>query len=277
MSRSSPVLLREEIGRRLHAARMAAKLTLADAAARLDLSKSTLNRIENGKQPINVHLLRSVMDLYDFYADDLEDKVRAAGKPGWWKAFGISNKDYVAVETGASRVSAFTPQFVHGLLQTADYAQAVFESGREPKSEEWIADLLNVRLIRQDRLTDEDQPLVLAVVIDEQALRKPVGGPEVMRAQLRHLALVSELPTVTLQVLPSAVVSNEAMKGAFTILDFPAATYPPIAFLDTALGAERKDRIDVVQAARLRFEYLRSLALDPEQSVTVIERVAGEL
>lgn len=277
MARSGPVLLREEIGRRLHAARLAAELTLDAAAAGLDLSRSTLNRIENGKQPVNVHLVRSMMDLYDFYADDLQDKVRAAGKPGWWKAYGISNKDYVAVETGASRVCAYTIQFVHGLLQTADYAQAVFESGREPRSEEWIADRLNVRLIRQDRLTDEEQPLELVVVIDEQALRKPVGGPNVMRAQLRHLALVAELPTVTLQVLPSAVVSNEAMKGAFTILDFPASTHPPIAFLDTALGGERKDRTDVVQTARLRFEYLRSLALDPEQSVMLIEQVAGEL
>jgi hypothetical protein len=98
-----------------------------------------------------------------------------------------------------------------------------------------------------------------------------------MQAQLRHLVLAAELPTVTLHVLPSPVVSNDAMKGAFLVLDFPAASHPPIAFLDTALGPERKDRADIVDVARLQFEHLRSLALDPERSATLIEQVANEL
>lgn len=277
MARTSPVLLREEIGRSLRAAREAAGFSLDDAAKKLDLSKSSLSRIELGKQRATVHVVRSMMDLYRFATDDLLDKVRVAKRPGWWQFHGISDTDFIAMESGASRMCTYTVQFVHGLLQTADYARAVFESGREVRSDAWIADELEVRLIRQDRLTDEDHPLELVAVVDELALRRPVGGRAVMRAQLRHLALVAELPTVTLHVLPSTVVSNDAMKGAFMVLDFPDDTHPPITFLETALGDERKDKAAIVHATRLQFEHLRSLALDPEQSVALIERVSDEL
>lgn len=273
----SPVLLREEIGRRLRAARRKARLTITEAAADLDLSNASLSRIETGQQMPSVHLVRSMMDRYDIREDELVDKVRAARKPGWWKAYGISDRDFIAMETGVSRMCSFTVQLVHGLLQTADYARAVFESGRQSRPEEWIADRLNVRLIRQDRLTDEEHPLELVAIIDEYALRRPVGGPNAMLAQLRHLALVAELPTVTLHVLPSWVVSNEAMKGAFTILDFPDKNQPPIVFVDNALGSDRKDKAEVVYGARLQFEHVRSLALSPEESVMLIERISDEL
>jgi len=274
---TSPILVREELGRRLRAAREAAKLNLRQAAADLDLSASSLSRIEKGQQPPTVHLVRSMMDLYNFFADDLIDKVRLARKPGWWRSYGISDKDFVALETGASRESTFEIQFVPGLLQTADYARAVFASEKEPRSDDRMADVLDVRMIRQDRLTDEEHPLTLVAVIDEHALRRPIGGPGVMLAQLRHLTLVAELPTVTLQVLPSSVVTNDSAYGGFTILDFPREDQPSVAHVQHALGEERSSNPEVMHAIRLRFEHLRSLALDPEQSVAFIEQVADEL
>lgn len=273
----SPVLLRQEIGRRLRAARESAGLPLETAAPLLETSTSTLSRIEKGITAVTVHLVRSMMDVYNRRLDELVDMVRAARRPGWWKAYGISDTDFVALETGASLVNEYQLSFVPGLLQTADYTRALFEAGRRPQDEEWIINQLTVRSIRQERLTDEQHPLRLNAVIHEFVLRYPIGGREVMLAQLRHLALITELPTVTLRVLPASVISNEAMEGSFIVLDFPDKELPSIGQLVHAFGPERKDKAEPVRVARLRFEHLRSLALAPAESVGLIERVAEEL
>lgn len=277
MSNVSPALLREEVGRRLRAARIKAGISPDEAAAHLEMSRPNLNRIENAKLGVNVHLVRTMMDLYDFRDDQLLDMVRDSRKPGWWKPFGIADNEFVALEAGASKERDFEVQVVPGLLQTADYARALFESGKTTRSEEWIADRLNVRLVRQDRLTDEERPIHLAAVIDEQALRRPVGGPSVMRAQLRHLALVCELPTVAVNVLPTSVLSYEGLYGNFIVLDFPYSGQPSVAYVSHALGETRSSDRFVLDAARLRFEHLRSLALDSDRSVALIEQVTDEL
>lgn len=277
MSNVSPALLREEVGRRLRAARIKAGISPDEAAAHLEMSRPNLNRIENAKLGVNVHLVRTMMDLYDFRDDQLLDMVRDSRKPGWWKPFGISDHEFVALEHGASREWDFQDRVVPGLLQTADYARAVFESGGVTRPEEWITDRLNVRLRRQDRLTDEEDPIELTAVVDEHALRKPVGGPSVMQAQLRHLALVSELPTVALHVLPTSVVSNEGLYGNFVVLDFPYCGQPSVAYVSHALGETRSADPDVLKPARIRFEHLMSLALNPDQSVARIEQVSDEL
>jgi transcriptional regulator with XRE-family HTH domain len=272
----SPILLRQEIGRRLRAAREASGLGIEQVAPMLDTSPSTLSRIENGATVVSVHLVRTMMDVYDQRLDEVVELVRAAKRPGWWKEYGISNTDFIALETGGSLLSNYEPCFMPGLLQIADYTRALFESARRPRDEESITNQLIVRAIRQQRLTDEEQPLRLDAVIHEFALCYPVGGPAVMRAQLRHLALITELPTVTLRVLPGEVIANEAMEGGFTVLDFPA-DQPSIAHLVHAFGPERKDKSDQVWQARLRFDHLRSLALHPDDSVTLIERVAEQV
>jgi transcriptional regulator with XRE-family HTH domain len=276
-SHISPVVLRREIGRRLRLARHEADMTLADAAERLEVAVSSLCRFESGVGPATVHLVRSMMDVYDTRLDDVLDMIRQARAPGWWKQYGMSDKGFVALETGACRSSNYELTFVPGLLQTSDYARALFNSGRAERSAEWMGRHLTVRMSRQDRLIDEDHPLQLDAVVHEFALRQPVGGPTVMRNQLEHLALVNELPTVTLRVLPACVVSNEALYGGFSILDFPNPGQPSIACAQHALGDERQDKSEHVEPARIRFAHLRSLALEPEESVALIDKVVAEL
>lgn len=273
----SPVVLRKEIGRRLRVARNTAGLNIVDAARRLEIAGSSLSRFENGTGPVTVHLVRSMMDVYDQRLDDVLDLIRQARTKGWWKQYGISDKDFVALETGANRISNYELAFVPGLLQTADYARALFQSSWNARTEEWIANRLAVRLTRQERLTDEDHPLELDAVVHEFALRHPVGGDSVMLAQLRHLALIKELPAVTLRVLPAAMVSSEAMIGSFTILDFPTPGQPSICHVLHALGDDQQDKSEQVEPARIRFGYLRSRALDPDESAALIESLASEL
>jgi transcriptional regulator with XRE-family HTH domain len=273
----SPVVLRQEVGRRIRLARHAAGLTIVVAADRLEITRSALGRFENGIGTVSVHLLRSMMDIYDQRMDDVLDMIRQARQPGWWKRYGISDKDFVALETAASRISNYEVNLVPGLLQTADYTRALFNSGRETRREDWIANQLEVRLLRQERLTDDEHPLHLDAVVHESALRNAAARPAVMLGQLRHLTLINELPTVTLRILPAATFSFEATYGGFSVLDFSLPGQPSICHALHALGDERQDKSEFVEPARLRFAHLRSLALAPDESVTLIERVADEL
>jgi hypothetical protein len=208
-----------------------------------------------------------MMDVYDQRMDDVLDMIRQARTRGWWRQFGISDRDFIALETGASRISNYELMLVPGL----------FESGGEARRQDWIANQLLVRMTRQERLTDEEHPLELDAVIHETALRNPAFQPAVMCAQLAHLALINELPTVTFRVLPASTFSYEAIYGGFSILDFPSPGQPSICYALHALGDERQDKSEYVEPARLRFTHLRSLALEPEESVALIEQVAGEL
>jgi transcriptional regulator with XRE-family HTH domain len=273
----SPVVLRQEVGRRIRLARHAAGLTIVVAAERLEITRSALGRFENGIGTVTVHLLRSMMDVYDQRMDDVLDMIRQARQSGWWKRYGISDKDFVALETAASRISVYEVNLVPGLLQTAEYTRALFNSGRERRREDWIANQLEVRLIRQERLTDEEHPLHLDAVVHETALRTPAARPEVMLGQLRHLTLINELPTVSLRVLPTSIFTFEATYGGFNILDFSLPGQPSMCHALHALGDERQDKSEFVEPARLRFNHLRSLALTPDESVTLTERVADEL
>jgi transcriptional regulator with XRE-family HTH domain len=204
----SPVVLRQEVGRRIRLARRDAGLTVVQAAERLEVTRSALSRFEHCVGTVTVHLLRSMMDVYDQRMDDVLDMIRNARKPGWWKQYGISDRDFVALETAATRISVYEVTLVPGLLQTAEYARALFNSGRKARRQDWIANQLEVRLIRQERLTDEEHPLHLDAVVHEFARRNPASEPAVMRAQLHHLALINELPTVTLRVLPASIFSR---------------------------------------------------------------------
>jgi len=269
----SPVVLRQEVGRRIRLARQEAELTLSEAAERLDLTRSALSRLENGATMVTVHVVRSMMDVYDVRLDDILDMIRQAKAPGWWRKYGLSDRAFVALETGASRISNYELALVPGLLQTADYARALFRSSVNSLTEDGIANWLAVRLTRQERLTDDEHPISLDAVVHEMALRQPVGGSAVMRAQLQHLALINELPTVTLRLLPADLACTEAYYGGFSILDFPQPGQPSMSYANHGLGELRQDKAEHVEPARLRFDYLRSSALDPIESIALIERV----
>jgi transcriptional regulator with XRE-family HTH domain len=266
--------LRRRLGRRLRTMRESAGLSLDAAAAKLDKKRSALHRIEIGMTKADVHFIRSAMDIYDEYDPDLVDQAREAAKPLWFRAYGFEDMGYVDVETFAVKVQEFPGLNLPGLLQTEDYVRALL--GHHPRSAEKIANHVRVRLIRQQRLGDEENPLDLVAIVDEAALRREVGGPEVMRAQLRHLLLVTELPAVSLQVLPLDAGVHSAMDSAFTLLTFPEPQDPDMLYVEYATGALHIEDEREVATAKLTFENLRSEALSPADSLALIERVLGE-
>jgi transcriptional regulator with XRE-family HTH domain len=273
----NPVLIRQEVGRRLRCAREEVDLNLLEAAARLDVGASTVSRIETGRTQVSTALLEAMIQLYQLdYDEELPDLARRSRRPGWWKQYGFSDQHFIALESAASWLGTFETDLVPGLLQTADYARTLFQAGMRTRTKVWVEHQLDARMIRQERLVADEFPLRMEAVISEFALYRPIGGREVMRAQLRHLALVTELPTVQVRVLPTTVVSTPAMSGAFVMLDFPSIQ-PSMVYLEHALGQERTEKTEQVAKTKLRFSHLRSLAMDPDDSVALIERVAATM
>ena len=182
---------------------------------------------------------------------------------------------YIGYETEASRVQVFTLGYVPGLLQTADYARALMVAVPVRRNEEQLDNEVAARLYRQQRLRSVENPLELVAVIDESVLHRPVGGPEVLRGQLRHLAALGDLDSVTLHVLPTAVGAHAALASEFNILHFGDLDEPDMAYVEHTLGALNLDKEEDVARARLTFERLLSDALDPAESLALVRRLAG--
>jgi hypothetical protein len=134
-----------------------------------------------------------------------------------------------------------------------------------------------VREIRQARLTSEERPLRLNAVVDEAALHRRIGGARTMREQLLHLAVVANLPTVSLQVLPFQCGAHRSLEGSFIVLEFPEPEDPPMLYVEFPTGSLHIEDLGKVQEAKLRFEELRKTALDPAHSVALLGRLADEL
>jgi DNA-binding XRE family transcriptional regulator len=242
-----------------------AGLTLDQAAPRLDLTRSSLNRLETGTTLVNVHVVRSMMDLYDQYSADLLDTVRAARRRGWWHGYRVANPDYVGWETGAGHVLELAAARVPELLQTEDYTRALLADSVDIGAE------LAARRIRQRRLS-EDASLVLSVVLDEAAVRNTVGGPDVMRAQLAHLVACSSWPAVTMRVLP-ADAGARVRVGGFRLLDFDHPDDLPVVYLESAVGELREEEAERVIAVRRAFDSISAAALSVEDSQTFVEQL----
>jgi transcriptional regulator with XRE-family HTH domain len=278
-TRNGSVVRRRMLGRQLRLLRERAGLTLDEAAPRLDWSASKLSRIENGQQSVDVHGVRSMLDLYGAGGDQWTDLItltREARQSQWWQAYGSGDpSSYVAFESEAAVVLDFTLDYVPGLLQTADYTRALFASSVVPRSDERLATEVAVRMVRQERLTSAEHPVELVAIVDESVLHRAIGGPDVLRAQLDHLIDRSQLPSVTLQVLPMASPCRAINASGFTVLHYGDLDEPDIAYVEHAFGSVRLEKDADVTRARLAFDRLRSDALCPADSEALIRKVAG--
>jgi transcriptional regulator with XRE-family HTH domain len=272
------VVRRRVLAKQLKLLREQAGLTLEEAAPKLDFSVSRLSRIENAQVRIDVHWVRGMLDLYDVGGGrwtELVELAREANQPGWWKAYGLGDNTYIAFETEATRVHIFSLGYVTGLLQTADYSRALMLAVPVLRTPEQLYNEVAARVYRQQRLTSADNPLDLVTVIDESALHRTVGGPDVLRAQLEQLTVLAGLDTVTLQVLPASAGAHAGLASGFTILHFGDLGEPDMAYVEHSLGALSLDKAGDVARARLTFERVLSDALDPAESLALIRRLAG--
>jgi Domain of unknown function (DUF5753)/Helix-turn-helix domain len=248
-----PTVRRMLVGSRLRRLRMEAGISREQAGEAIRASEWKIHRLENGQVGFKE---RDVVDLLTLYGVGDPGEVAAvvgmaleANDTGWWHQYGDVLpqwfRAYVDLEQAAVIIRAYEGQFVPGLLQTDDYARSVMGRGVEEGPED-IERRVELRAARQAALTRPDPPRLWAV-IDEAALRRPVGSPEIMRAQIERLIEATRLPNVTLQVLRFRAGAHPAMVGAFSILRFADADLPDVVYLEHLTGAIYLDKREDVR------------------------------
>jgi transcriptional regulator with XRE-family HTH domain len=283
MARPSPTVRRRRLRYELRRLRTERGLTIEDVQERSngDIKAPTLSRWETGERSIRPTDLRLLLDIYDIPPDERESLLvlaRQAKERGWWQAYTSAVPDwfqvYVGLETEASTIREYAAELVPGLLQTAGYYRAFLMSiapgdpGNDRKVE--------VRLARQERMTSDDPP-GFWVVLNEAVIRRPVGGSQVMRQQLEHIAVVAELPNVTVQVLPFSAGAHPAMEGPYNILGFPDSHDPDVVYQENQSGSVYVEEAGEAERFSQMFSHLIAKALSPEDSIRLITDVMRSL
>jgi transcriptional regulator with XRE-family HTH domain len=279
----NPTLRGRRLAMELQRRREATGMSREEVARQLEWSTSTLFRIETGRsrpQPGNVRVLLELYGVTGPERDGLIQLTRDARKPGWWHSFRdvLPNpyEVYIGLEAGTASIRNFEPIVVPGLLQTESYAREIFRNGPIELDPAEVERLLEVRLARQQVLARDDRPRLWAI-IDEAVIRRVVGGTEVMRGQLRHLADAAEQGKTTIQIVPYRAGAHAGTTGPFVILDFPEATDPTVVYVETLAGDIYLEERSDVSRYTLAFDRLRAAALHPDDSVQLIEQMASGL
>jgi hypothetical protein len=255
-------------------------MTLEEAAAAADVSKSSLSRTENALVPIKPPIVRALIAAYNTPEPQfsrLLELARTAEQRGWWQAYGDVLSDqvaaYIGFEAEARSIRTYEALLLPGLLQTERYAEAIFRGFREPHTNEELERRIIARMKRQDRLRDLD----LWFIVEEHSLRRPTGGAPMMVEQLRRLLEVSSQRNVTLQVLPNCVGAHPGLDGSFSIFEFPEDSDPDLAYAETPVGEIWLDKPDELRRLGRTFDQLRAAALSTDASRQVVHRVIEEL
>jgi transcriptional regulator with XRE-family HTH domain len=278
--RGGPTVLRMLLGIQLRRLREAKGITPEKAGYEIRASRSKISRVEHGRVGFKERDVEDLLTLYGV-ADPQERErmltlARRANNQGWWAKYDDIVPDwfesYVGLEQATSLIRTYELQFVPGLFQTEDYARAVTVLGHRSAPPSEIERRVSLRMQRQELLGVTDAPRIWAV-IDESALRRPVGGREVMRGQLRHLLQIAEMPHVTLQVMPFSQGGHPAAGGSFTILRFAESDLPDIVYIEqltSALYLDRRDEADNYMEVMNR---LSAEADTPADSMSLVQKV----
>ncbi|MFE8006998.1 helix-turn-helix domain-containing protein [Streptomyces sp. NPDC057418] len=280
--RHGPVVRRRKLGEELRGLRHGSGLTSREAARLLGWHQSKVSRIETGASGVKPADVTRLLDAYG--VDDVQLRTllqtlagpAGGGGSGWWHAYrGLippQYRDFISLESQAGAARTLETSVVPGLLQTADYARAVTRSSLDGLPPAQLDSLVEVRLARQGVL-HAPRPLQLSAVLDEAAVRRGVGGPRVMRNQLRHLVMVAQLPHVRLQLLPFEAGSYIGLTGPFVIFSFPTTSDLDVVVLDhltSSLYLERREDLEAYSSA---FRTMQDHALSPERSLDLIAAV----
>jgi transcriptional regulator with XRE-family HTH domain len=276
-------VLRMLLGSQLRRLREAAGITPEQAGYAIRASRSKISRLENGRVKLKSRDMADLLTMYGVTDAELRSNFLAlvgqSNTPDWWRKYSdiLPNwfEAYVGLEAAAATIRSFEVQFVHGLFQTEDYARALTRLRRKTAPDAEIERRVALRLKRQDLLSRPDPPKIWSVM-DEAVLRRPVGGPAVMRAQFRHLIEVAELPHVTLQIVPFSSGAHAGESGSFTVLRFEERDLPDVVYLEQLTGATYLDQRADVEHYLQVVDELSSEALTPAWTTRFIEQVARQ-
>ncbi len=279
----SPTVRRRRLALELRRLREAARLTCEEVAEHLECSASKISRVETGRVSVSPRDVRDMLELYGVPAqqrDSLVQLARDSRQKGWWHAFSDTIQPqfatYVGLESAASEIRVYEVNIIPGLLQTEDYARTIIKAGAMNGNHEEVERKVALRMARQPALTRPEPPM-LWTVVDEAALRRRVGGTELMRAQLEHVLELSSLKNVAMQVIPFGAGAHPAMGRPFVILVFPERIDTDVVYLEDLTSAFYLEDIAEVDRYNVFFNHLRATALSFDNSAALVTSVLKEL
>lgn len=278
-----PTVLRVMVGSQLRRLREAAHVTPDRAGHEIRASRSKISRMEHGRVGFKERDIADLLTLYGITDEQARVGIlslaRQANAPGWWSKYGDILPDwfeaYLGLEAAASVIRSFELQFVHGLFQTEAYARAVTQLGYRTASPKEIERRVSLRLKRQELLASPKPPQIWAV-IDEAALRRPIGGRAVMREQMKRLTWIAGLPHVTVQVVPLTRGEHAAAGGSFGILRFAEGDVPDVVYIEQLTSALYLDKREDVDHYMEVMDHLSYQALTPALSARFLDEIERE-
>lgn len=273
MTTSNPPVARLQLGQLLRELREKAGKKRDDAAHVLECQIPKISKIETGRSTISAGDIRLLIDLYDIN-DDLAETVvglaREARKrsqlrvPDWARR-------YVAMESIAESIRVYEAELVPGLMQTEDYVRAITRAANPGQDFAEIERMVSARLERQSLLTGSNPPK-LSAVINEAVLRRPVGGASVMREQLRHMLNLTDLPSVTLQILPFDAGAHVAMGSPFYLLEHREPPGAQTVYIEDLASSDYLDSAPVIRHYNDAFVLLQQNALSETESKATLDK-----
>ncbi len=279
----SPTVLRMILARQLQALREKAGMTYEQAAQAIYSSEWTIRRMERAEGGLKPLTVKSLLQAYGVTDPGEIDAFlalsRDASKPGWWHSYDDVLPQWfrtaVGLEESASLIRAYEPQVVPGLLQTEGYIRAITVASLPAASDDFTERAVALRLARQQLLSRPEPPSYW-VVLDETALRRPIGGRKVMRAQLEHLIAVAAQPKITIQVIPFAAGWHPALYGMFNIFRFPGEQLRDIVYSEALTGAYYLNKPEESARYTEALDRMSAQAASPEDTIAILREIVKE-
>lgn len=275
----SPTVPARRLGKELKRLREAAGKTQVEVGEWVGTPSTTISKIENAERNVPLPHLKLMLQLYNVdpaHGQTLMQLAQQAKERGWWADYSDAVPkwftEYVGLETAAAEVWTYEQEYVPGLLQTRRYTEAMTATATSVGASESAEGFARVRATRQQRLTDEKDPMALRAVLSEAVFHRKVGGPDVMREQVARLRQATSQPNITVQILPFSAGAHPGMTGPFTILRFPERSMN-IVYVELRGGAvylERPEDIDLHEAI---FERLSNLALNVQDTISLLGEI----
>lgn len=282
-------LVRRRLRTELRQERERAGKSQAEVAEEMDWSLSKVIRLEAGQVGISTNDLKALLDLYQI--QDAERRTffvslaRATRQQSaWWAAYrdiapSTEYLDFLGYENDAASLNYYCTLILPGLLQTEDYAREInIDGGPDSLTDDEVERSVQLRMARKQHVLDQDNPPDLHVILDEAALRRLVGGAEVMNDQLTSIAEVAALTNVVVQVLPFTLGAHAGMRGPFEILEFSDPADAPVLQFDAAPSdVVLRDNPKILSVYRRAFEQLREASMSESESLVLINQIAEEM
>lgn len=275
----NPSVRSRQVANLLRQLREDAGLSGAEVAKQLSMSPSKISRIETGNRLLSIDIVATLLGLYkvpERQREQILDQVRRSGERGWWESQGLGLPDLwkalIDFESRATRIHNYEALFMPGLLQTAEYTEAILKAINRALTETELTNLVASRMARQAVL--RRQGLQFLAVIDEGVLRRPIADGGVMRRQLRHLVDAAERTNITVRVVPLQSGAHAGLRGSFATLDF--ADEPSLVYFANQATSMFLDEKEDVAAYRVALSNILNVAMEPAESVELISTIAGE-